>query len=61
MTSLEVFYLQRDVLPEGDVSRHGEVVELQHVWDAVEPGQKLLNLKIKRVKNVKLFYTNSSE
>lgn len=44
----DVLYLQRDVLPEGDVSRHGEVVELQHVGDVIEPGQKLLNLQIKR-------------
>lgn len=40
-----MFYLQRDVLSEGDVSRHGEVIELQHVRDVLKPGQKLLNLQ----------------
>lgn len=41
-------HLQRDVLSEGDVSWHSEVVELQHVRDAFKPGQKLLNLQNKR-------------
>lgn len=41
----DVLYLQRDVLSEGYVSGHSEVVELQHVWDVLEPGQKLLNLQ----------------
>lgn len=43
-----VVHLERDVLPEGDVSGHGEVVQLQHVGDALEAGQVLLNLKHRR-------------
>ena len=42
--SLKGVYLERDVLSKGDVSRHGEVIKLQHVWDAFKPGQKLPNL-----------------
>ena len=45
---MKCFHLQRDVLSEGDVSRHGEVIELQHVRDVLKPGQKLLNLKNKK-------------
>lgn len=44
----DVLHLQRDVLSEGDVSGHGEVVELQHVRDVLEPGQILLNLQNKQ-------------
>lgn len=40
----EDVYLERNVLPKGDVSRHRQVVELQHVRDALEAGQVLLNL-----------------
>lgn len=36
--------LEGDVLPEGDVSGHRQVVELQHVGDALEAGQVLLHL-----------------
>lgn len=50
-------YLQRDVLPEGDVSRHREVVELQHVRDALEPSQKLLNLQNQRHKTESVLKT----
>lgn len=38
-------HLQRDVLPESDVSRHCQVVEFQHVGDVVKPRKKLLNLQ----------------
>ena len=41
----EDVYLQWNVLPKGDVSRHCEVVELQHVGDALEADQVLLNLE----------------
>lgn len=43
-----ILHLQRDVLPECDVSRHGQVVELQHVGDFIEPGQEVVNLQTKR-------------
>lgn len=38
-------YLEGDVFPEGDVSGHSEVVQLQHVGDVLEPLQILLNLE----------------
>merc|ERR1719471_533848 len=31
---------QTDSSPEGDVPRHGEVVQLQHVGDGPEPGEE---------------------
>lgn len=37
-------YLQRHVLPEGDVSGHRQVVQLQDVGDALQTGQVLLDL-----------------
>ena len=37
-------YLERDVLSKGHVSRNRQVVQLQHVRDALETGQILLNL-----------------
>ena len=41
----QVPHLQGDVLPEGDVPGHSEMVQLQHVGDVLEPGQKLLDLQ----------------
>ena len=37
-------YHQRHALAESDVAGDSEVVEVQHVWDAVKPLQKLPNL-----------------
>ena len=31
---------EADTLPEGDITRHGEVVQLQHVGDRPEPGEE---------------------
>ena len=41
-------YLEGDVLSEGDIPGHGEVVQLQHVWDVLETLQKVLNLEPQR-------------
>lgn len=38
-------YLEGNILPKGHVSRHGEVIQLQHVWDALEAGQVFLDLR----------------
>lgn len=46
-----VAYFERDVLPEGDISRHSEVIKLQHVRDVFKPCQKLLNLWSNKAKS----------
>lgn len=42
-------YFEGNILSKSHVSRNGEVVELQHVWDALEACQVLLNLRRRRV------------
>ena len=39
-------YLEANALPECDITRHSEVVQLEHVWDALKPLQELLYLHV---------------
>lgn len=54
-----VVYLQSDLLAESDVSGHGEVIELQHVRDALEPLQEVLHLRHKNAhkRNTSVIYS----
>ena len=52
-------YLENDILAKSDVSRHSEVVQLQHVRDVVKPLQHLTYLIIHR-ETAELYRTLSS-